>query len=73
MLNNYVLRSVRYMLDLSDAKMAEITGLAGLTVTKAQMSDWLKKEDEADYQLCDDNVTGRATSSPRAWARPVRC
>lgn len=58
MLNNYVLRSVRYMLDLSDAKMAEITGLAGLTVTKAQMSDWLKKEDEADYQLCDDNVTG---------------
>lgn len=44
MLNNYVLRSVRYMLDLSDAKMAEITGLAGLTVTKAQMSGWLKKK-----------------------------
>lgn len=33
MLNNYVLRSVRYMLDLSDAQMVTIVKLADLTVT----------------------------------------
>ncbi len=34
--------------------MIAIFGLAGLEVTRAQISDWLKKEDDPDYQRCDD-------------------
>ncbi|MGO2305462.1 DUF1456 family protein [Providencia sp.] len=58
MLNNYVLRSVRYMLDLSDAQMVKIVELAGLTVTKEEMVKWLKKETDHDYAECNDNVMG---------------
>ncbi|EKT57567.1 DUF1456 family protein [Providencia sneebia] len=58
MLNNYVLRSVRYMLDLSDNQMVEIVKLAGLQVTKAEMVTWLKKDDDPEYNECNDNVLG---------------
>lgn len=58
MLNNYVLRSVRYMLDLSDNQMVEIVKLADLTVTKPEMLNWLKKDDDPQYVECSDNVLG---------------
>ncbi|MCW2254770.1 uncharacterized protein YehS (DUF1456 family) [Providencia alcalifaciens] len=58
MLNNYVLRSVRYMLDLSDNQMVEIVKLADLTVTKPEMLNWLKKDDDPQYVECNDNVLG---------------
>lgn len=45
MLNNYVLRRIRYILDLSDNQMVEIMQLSGLTVTKAEIVSWLKKDD----------------------------
>ncbi|VFS45256.1 Protein of uncharacterised function (DUF1456) [Budvicia aquatica] len=58
MLNNHVLRSVRYMLDLSDAQMVQIIKLADLTVTQAEMVGWLKKDDEPEFRECDDKVMG---------------
>ncbi|MEY0332215.1 DUF1456 family protein [Providencia rettgeri] len=58
MLNNYVLRSVRYMLDLSDAQMVKIVKLADLAVTKEEMVTWLKKDNEPEYVECNDNVMG---------------
>ncbi|WP_285315583.1 DUF1456 family protein [Providencia rettgeri] len=58
MLNNYVLRSVRYMLDLSDAQMVKIVKLADLDVTKEEMVAWLKKDNEPEYVECNDNVMG---------------
>ena len=58
MLNNYVLRSVRYMLDLSDAQMVTIVKLADLTVTKEEMNLWLKKDTDPDYDECNDVVLG---------------
>ncbi|GAB1438409.1 DUF1456 family protein [Providencia sp.] len=58
MLNNYVLRSIRYMLDLSDAQMVKIVKLADLTVTKEEMACWLKKDSEPEYVECNDNVMG---------------
>lgn len=58
MLNNYVLRSVRYMLDLSDAQMVKIVKLADLAVTKEEMVAWLKKDNEPEYVECNDNVMG---------------
>jgi uncharacterized protein YehS (DUF1456 family) len=58
MLNNDTLRSVRYMLDLSDARVAEVIGLAGLEVTVEQAKDMLRKEDEEGFAPCNDRIMG---------------
>lgn len=44
MTNNDILRRIRYTFNFEDSKMMAIFGLAGLTVTRVQVSDWLKKE-----------------------------
>lgn len=56
MLNNDVLRSVRYMLDVNDAKLAEIIALSGKTVTSAELEPLLKKEDDDGFIACDDEL-----------------
>ena len=55
MTNNDILRRIRYAFDISDSKMIAIFGLANFEVTRAQVSDWLKKEDDPAYQNCTDN------------------
>lgn len=52
MTNNDILRRIRYTFDFSDSKMIAIFGLANLEVTRGQISDWLKKEDDPAYQDC---------------------
>ncbi len=54
MTNNDVLRRIRYIFDFSDAKMIAIFELADLKVTRGQVSDWLKKEEDPDYKNCTD-------------------
>ena len=54
MTNNDILRRIRYAFDFSDSKMIAIFGLASLEVTRGQVSDWLKKEDDPAYQNCTD-------------------
>jgi len=54
MTNNDVLRRIRYIFDLDDSKVIAVFGLAGLEVTRAEISDWLKKDDDPDYQRCSD-------------------
>jgi uncharacterized protein YehS (DUF1456 family) len=55
--NNDILRRIRYTFDFSDSKMIEIFGLAGYEVTRAQISDWLKKEDDpSQLNLYDDQL-----------------
>jgi uncharacterized protein YehS (DUF1456 family) len=44
--NNDILRRIRYTFDFSDSKMIAIFALADLEVTRAQISDWLKKDDD---------------------------
>ncbi len=56
MMNNDVLRSVRYMLDISDAKIVEITRLGGFEVSKTDVIAFMKKEDEEGYLDCSDEV-----------------
>lgn len=58
MINNDVLRSVRYMLDLSNAKIVEIIGLAGYEVKNEDVIAFLKKEEEVGYLDCSDEVMG---------------
>src|SRR5690606_26777695 len=52
--NNDIIRSIRYTFDLSDSTMIEIFGLADLTVTRAEVSDWLKKEDDPEFKPIND-------------------
>ncbi len=52
--NNDVLRRTRYIFNFDDSKMMAVFGLGGLEVTRAEISDWLKKDDDPDYQKCSD-------------------
>lgn len=56
MTNNDVLRSVRYALDLSDARMGEIFRLGGFDVLPGDLAHWLKKEDEEGFVACEDTA-----------------
>ena len=58
MINNDILRSIRYMLDLGDAKVAEIAKLAdpGLALDKDDVKACLAKEGEDGYVECPDRV-----------------
>ena len=53
--NNDVLRRIRYIFDFSDSKMISIFGQADHEVTREQISNWLKKEDDPDFQPCNDH------------------
>lgn len=52
--NNDVLRRIRYIFDFGDSKMIAIFGKADHEVTRGQVSDWLKKDDDPAYQECSD-------------------
>jgi uncharacterized protein YehS (DUF1456 family) len=54
MTNNDILRRIRYIFDFNDSKMIAIFDLADYQVTRAQISDWLKKEEDPAYQKCTD-------------------
>ncbi|KQX99563.1 hypothetical protein ASD22_04755 [Rhodanobacter sp. Root480] len=58
MINNDVLRAIRYMLDLSDAKVAQLVNLADPTVEleREQVQAYLKKEGEPGYEECSNQV-----------------
>jgi len=51
---NDILRRIRYTFDLSDSKMISIFDQAGHQVTRAQVSDWLKSDDDPACQKCSD-------------------
>lgn len=54
MTNNDILRRIRYSFDFSNPKMIDIFGHVDQAVTKEQIMNWLKKEDEPGYQQCSD-------------------
>lgn len=56
MIHNDVLRSLRYMLDISDAKLAEITRTNGFDVSDDDIASYLKKDEEEGFVRCPDEV-----------------
>ena len=56
MTNNDALRSIRYILNVSDTKLVEITALAGYMVSKPDIQAYLKKEEEEGYKECGHEV-----------------
>ena len=61
MITNDVLRSIRYMLDLSDQRVVEITQLAdpAFALDKADVQAFLRREDDPEYADCSDAVLAR--------------
>ena len=58
MTNNDILRSVRFMLNLSDAKVVEIFALTDCEVALSDVQAWLKKEDDAAFKPLPDVLMG---------------
>lgn len=54
MVNNDVLRKMRYILDYGDKKMIETFLLGGVVVNREKVSNWLKKDDDPDYLVLKD-------------------
>lgn len=54
MRNNDILRRIRYTFDYTDSKMIALFGLADHQITRTQLSDWLKKEDDPAFKNCGD-------------------
>ena len=52
--NNDVFRRVRYTFDLDDSQMMEIFTLAENPTTRAEVSDWLKRDDDEAFSPLED-------------------
>ena len=53
---NDIMRRIRYTFDFSDSKMIEIFALGDYEVTRAQVSNWLKKEDDPAFLNLNDHL-----------------
>lgn len=56
MTNNDILRRIRYIFDLNDSKMVRLFTLSDHKVTRADISSWLKKDDDPDYSHISDKL-----------------
>lgn len=57
MTNNDIIRRLRFSFEYNDNKMISIFNHVELTVTREQVSSWLKKEDDEGYvELSDQNL-----------------
>ncbi|MGB1261467.1 MAG: DUF1456 family protein [Cognaticolwellia sp.] len=59
MTNNDVLRRLRYTFNFNDQKVIAIFAAGEMTVTREQISNWLKKEEDPAYVNCPDNAFAR--------------
>jgi uncharacterized protein YehS (DUF1456 family) len=53
---NDIFRRIRYILDLDDASMMAVFAEAEQDVTRAQISAWLKNDDDPDYEELTDVI-----------------
>ncbi|MEG0964806.1 MAG: DUF1456 family protein [Pseudomonas sp.] len=56
MIHNDVLRSLRYLLDVNDAKLTDIIKLSGFEVATDDIVSYLKKDEEEGFVRCPDEV-----------------
>lgn len=54
MSNNDILRSLRYTFDFSDAQMIDLFAQADHTVSRSEVSNWLKRDEDPDFQEMND-------------------
>ena len=75
MINNDVLRSVRYSPDLGDQHVVALCQMAdpAFAVDTGQVKAWLRREDEAGFEAMNDSapIVMMGAVSPMARARPM--
>jgi len=54
MTNNDILRRIRYIFDFGDDNMIALFAHAQREVTRAEISDWLKKDEDPAFKECRD-------------------
>lgn len=54
MTNNDILRRIRYTFDFNDTKMIDIFAKADVEVTREEISDWLKQDEDPAFKACVD-------------------
>lgn len=54
MTNNDVLRRLRYTFNYSDAEMMSFFELVDVTVSRSEVSDWLKSDDDDAFKVLED-------------------
>lgn len=54
MTNNDILRRIRYIFDFNDDKMIALFASADCKVTRAEISDWMKQEEDPDFKKLSD-------------------
>ncbi len=54
MTNNDVLRRVRYIFDFNDDTMMALFAKGDLQVSRAELSDWLKREEDESFEPLSD-------------------
>ncbi|SFT41376.1 Uncharacterized conserved protein YehS, DUF1456 family [Lishizhenia tianjinensis] len=54
MTNNDIIRKLRYILDYGDDQMMATFASAGKEVTRSEVSDWLKKDDDEQFAAIND-------------------
>lgn len=59
MTNNDILRRLRYIFNYNDSKMMSLFALSDYEASRAEISSWLKKDDDEDYKKCNDKMLAR--------------
>lgn len=54
MTNNDILRRIRYAFEFSDSQMIELFAAADFEVSRARVSNWLKRDDDPAYEALLD-------------------
>ncbi len=72
MTNNDVLRRVRYIFDLTDKKIIAIFALGSYTTERAEISAWMKKDDDEGYKSCSDKHLAHFLNGFIAFKRGVK-
>ncbi|MFT4941158.1 MAG: hypothetical protein ACI88A_004222 [Paraglaciecola sp.] len=56
MINNDVMRRVRYIFDFSDKQMIAVFAQADYEASQTQLHSWLRKDDDPEFVECSDIV-----------------
>ena len=70
--NNAILRALRIALALKDADLLAIMSLAGVTISKPELSALFRREDHRNYQPCGDQFLRSFLRGLGVWHRQGR-
>ncbi|MEJ2044741.1 MAG: DUF1456 family protein [Reinekea sp.] len=52
MINNDILRRLRYILNTNNQKMLQLFDAGGLVISESQLMTWMKREDDEGFEPC---------------------